>query len=26
LKEMNPGQKTKAAEFSESKIIYKTGQ
>ena len=26
LKEMNPGQKTKAAEFSESKIIYKTGK
>ena len=26
LKEMNPGQKTKAAEFSESKIIYKTGR
>jgi hypothetical protein len=26
LKEMSSGQKTKAAEFSESKIIYKTGQ
>jgi len=26
LKEINPGQKTKAAEFSESQIIYKTGK
>jgi hypothetical protein len=26
LKEMSSGQKTKAAEFSESKIIYKTGR
>jgi hypothetical protein len=26
LKEVNPGQKTKAAEFSETQIIYRTGK